>query len=84
MNSRTQLPRPLVAMVAALLVPCAPTCFAQQRQVAITIDDLPRGGDGGPFDIARTAGDDGQSCSRHSASRRSRSSGSLMPAATSR
>lgn len=35
---------------SAILMLGAPACFAQQRQVAITIDDVPRGGDGGPYD----------------------------------
>jgi peptidoglycan-N-acetylglucosamine deacetylase len=39
-------------MAMALLLALVPPCFAQQRQVAITIDDLPRGGDGGPYDPA--------------------------------
>jgi len=40
----------MLALLATLLVilPAA----AQQRQVAITIDDLPRGGDSGPRDLA--------------------------------
>jgi peptidoglycan/xylan/chitin deacetylase (PgdA/CDA1 family) len=55
MNARTPL-LPLGAMVAALLLLAAPATFAQQRQVAITIDDLPRGGDGGPVDTATLLG----------------------------
>jgi peptidoglycan-N-acetylglucosamine deacetylase len=38
----------MVLGIAVLLI--APLSLAQQRQVAITIDDLPRGGDGGPRD----------------------------------
>lgn len=41
--------------IARILVLCAAMlampAFAQQRQVAITIDDLPRGGDAGPRDL---------------------------------
>lgn len=40
-------------IAASLLAACA--CFAQQRQVAITFDDLPRGGDaGGAIALADT------------------------------
>jgi len=39
-----------IGMLAWLLLTGA--AFAQGRQVAITIDDLPRGGDGGPRDLA--------------------------------
>jgi peptidoglycan-N-acetylglucosamine deacetylase len=38
-------------ILAALLL-FAPVSFAAGREVAITIDDLPRGGDGGPRDLA--------------------------------
>jgi peptidoglycan/xylan/chitin deacetylase (PgdA/CDA1 family) len=34
------------------LLLCAGVAVGQGRQVAITIDDLPRGGDGGPYDLA--------------------------------
>jgi len=37
---------------AAMLLLVVVPGFAQQRQVAITIDDLPRGGDGGSYDPA--------------------------------
>lgn len=40
----------VIALLASLL--CASTAVAQSRQVAITIDDLPRGGDGGARDLA--------------------------------
>jgi peptidoglycan/xylan/chitin deacetylase (PgdA/CDA1 family) len=36
----------------ATLLLCAGTAAAAGREVAITIDDLPRGGDGGPRDLA--------------------------------
>jgi peptidoglycan-N-acetylglucosamine deacetylase len=52
MNSRTRGLLPLGALAMTLLLLFAPAGFAQQRQVAITIDDLPRGGDGGSFDTA--------------------------------
>lgn len=39
-----------IALVALLLATA--TAFAQDRQIAITIDDLPRGGDGGARDLA--------------------------------
>jgi peptidoglycan/xylan/chitin deacetylase (PgdA/CDA1 family) len=51
MNSRAGTASRWLGMAAVLLLVVAP-CFAQQRQVAITIDDLPRGGDGGPYDPA--------------------------------
>src|SRR4051812_11404369 len=37
-------------VVATILFACV-TASAQTRQVAITIDDLPRGGDGGPSSL---------------------------------
>ncbi len=45
---------PLSWLVAVLLVlaGASPLCLAQQHAVAITIDDLPRGGDGGSRDLA--------------------------------
>src|SRR5215831_19907886 len=41
---------PLRALALILLAYCVAS--AQTRQVAITIDDLPRGGDGGPSSLA--------------------------------
>ena len=38
-------------LILSTLLACVPS-FAQTRQVAITIDDLPRGGDGGPSNLA--------------------------------
>ena len=50
MNSVKKRLRSL-AFLAVLLIG-AGTAVGQGRQVAITIDDLPRGGDGGPYDPA--------------------------------
>jgi peptidoglycan/xylan/chitin deacetylase (PgdA/CDA1 family) len=49
---RMKLAAGLFTVAAAMLLFTAPASSAQQRQVAITIDDLPRGGDGGPYDAA--------------------------------
>ncbi len=51
MNSRARFAARASGIAVVLLLVVAPPCFAQ-RQVAITIDDLPRGGDGGPYDAA--------------------------------
>jgi hypothetical protein len=40
-----------VLFVALVLTAPAAPLMAGDRQVAITIDDLPRGGDGGPYDF---------------------------------
>lgn len=42
--------RPLAFLVTLLI--SAGAAVGQARHVAITIDDLPRGGDGGPYDMA--------------------------------
>lgn len=39
-------------MILLALLIGAGSAFAYGREVAITIDDLPRGGDGGPYDLA--------------------------------
>ena len=44
--------KPLLSFLLAILMAGTSTFAAQGRQVAITIDDLPRGGDGGPTDPA--------------------------------
>lgn len=44
------LPRYMTLVI--MLLASAAAAAPQGRQVAITIDDLPRGGDGGPYDLA--------------------------------
>jgi peptidoglycan/xylan/chitin deacetylase (PgdA/CDA1 family) len=51
MVRRIRYPVPRMRILALLLA-CAAALSGAERQVAITIDDLPRGGDGGPRDLA--------------------------------
>jgi len=47
----TNMVRSRYVFVPAMILFIAVTALAQTRQVAITIDDLPRGGDGGPSNL---------------------------------